>query len=95
VVVANYPEPVKEFVVYTALRLLLFVASFAVVLGIWLAFSNSVPIMWVLVIALAISGLASFFVLNRQRERFARRVDERARKATAAFEAMKAREDAE
>jgi ABC-type multidrug transport system fused ATPase/permease subunit len=94
-VVANYPEPVKEFVVYTALRLVLFAASFAIVAGIWLAVSDSVPLMWVLVIALVISGVASYFVLNRQRERFARRVEERARKATAAFEAAKAREDAD
>lgn len=92
---ANYPEPVKEFIVYTALRLVLFAASFAIVAGIWLAVSDSVPLMWVLVIALVISGVASYFVLNRQRERFARRVEERARKATAAFEAAKAKEDAE
>ncbi len=85
----------KEFVVYTGLRLLLFAASFGIVLGIWLAVSDSVPVMWVLVIALVISGVASYFVLDRQREKFARRVDERARRATAAFEAMKAREDAE
>ena len=51
--------------------------------------------MWALVIALVVSGLVSFFVLDPQRERFARRVDERARRATAAFEAMKAREDAD
>jgi hypothetical protein len=90
-----YPEPMKEFVVYTALRLLLFAASFAVVVGIWLAVSDSVPILWVLVIAFVMSGVASYFVLNPQRESFARRVDERARKASAAFEAHKAREDAD
>ena len=49
--------------------------------------------MWVLVIALVLSGAASYFVLGRHRERFARRVDERARRASAAFEAHKARED--
>ena len=93
--VANYPDLVKEFVVYTALRLVLFAAAFAIVAGIWLAVSDHVPVMWALVIALVVSGLASYVVLDRQRERFARRVDERARKATAAFEAMKAREDAD
>jgi hypothetical protein len=86
---------VKEFVVYTLLRLLLFVASVAVVAGIWLAVADSVPVMWVLVIALVVSGVASYFLLNRQRESFARRVDDRARRATAAFEAHKAREDAD
>ena len=78
---------------YTALRLLLFAASFAVVAGIWLAVADSLPVMWVLVIALVVSGVASYFVLNRQRESFARRVDERARKASAALESLKARED--
>ena len=91
--VANYPEPVKEFAVYTLLRLVMFVASFAIVAGIWLAVSDSVPVLWVLVISLVISGIASYFVLNRQRESFARRVDERARRASAALEAHKARED--
>ncbi len=85
----------KEFVVYTALRLVLFAAAFGIVAGIWLAVSDSVPVMWALVIALVVSGLVSYFVLDPQRERFARRVDERARRATAAFEAMKAREDAD
>jgi hypothetical protein len=51
--------------------------------------------MWVMVISLALSGVASYFLLNRQRESFARRVDERARRAAAAFEAPKAREDAD
>jgi hypothetical protein len=85
----------KEFVVYTALRLVLFAAAFGIVAGIWLAVSDNVPVMWALVIALVVSGLVSYYILDPQRERFARRVDERARRATAAFEAMKAREDAD
>ena len=85
----------REFVVYTALRLVMFAAAFAIISGIWLAVSDSVPVMWALIIALVVSGIASYVVLDRQRERFARRVDERARRATAAFEAMKAREDAD
>ena len=93
--VAIYPEPVKEFVIYTALRLVLFAAAFGIVAGIWLAASDSVPVMWALVIALVVSGVLSYFVLDPQRESFARRVDERARKASAAFEARKAREDAD
>jgi hypothetical protein len=94
-VVGNYPDLVKEFVVYTLLRLVLFAASFAIVAGIWLAVADEVPVMWVFVIAFVISGLASYFVLNPQRERFAQRVEERARRASAAFEAHKAREDAD
>ena len=66
------------------------------------------PLLWVLVIAFVMSGVgmiaataivltgvASYFILNRPRERLAQRVDERARRASAAFEARKAREDVE
>ena len=91
--VGDYPHLVKEFAVYTALRLLLFAAVFAVIAGIWLAVSDSVPIMWALLIALVVSGVVSYFLLNRPRDAFARRVDERATRAAAAFEAQRARED--
>ena len=93
--VGIYPHLVKEFAVYTLLRLVLLVGSFAIVAGIWLAVADEVPLLWVLVIAFVMSGVASYFILNRPRERFAQRVDERARRASAAFEARKAREDAE
>ena len=93
--VGIYPHLVKEFAVYTLLRLVLLAGSFAMVAGIWLAVADEVPLMWVLVIAFVMSGVASYFILNRPRERFAQRVDERARRASAAFEARKAREDAE
>jgi hypothetical protein len=86
---------VKEFVVYTALRILLFVASLAIVAGIWLLLTDEVPLLWVLVLGFALSGIASYFLLNRQRAAFAGRVEERAQKATARFEEMRAREDAD
>jgi hypothetical protein len=86
---------VKEFVVYTALRLALFVASLALVSGIWLLVTDSVPLVWPIVIAFLLSGVASYFLLNRQRAAFARRVEERAARATARFEEMKAKEDAD
>jgi hypothetical protein len=86
---------VKEFWSYTLLRLLLFAASVAVVGGIWLAVSGSANVMWVLIIALVISGAASYFLLGRQRTALAHHVDERARRATAKFEEMKAKEDVE
>ena len=93
--VGIYPHLVKEFAVYTLLRLVLLAGSFAMVAGIWLAVADEVPLLWVLVIAFVMSGVASYFILNRPRERFAQRVDERARRASAAFEARKAREDVE
>ncbi len=82
----------KEFVVYTLLRLGLLVGAFAATAGVWLALTGGVNIFWTLVIAFIVSGLGSFVLLDRQREAFARRVDERARRATAR---LREREDAQ
>jgi membrane protein implicated in regulation of membrane protease activity len=86
---------VKEFVIYTALRILLFVASLAIVAGIWLLLTDEVPLLWVLIVGFALSGVASYFLLNRQLAAFAGRVEERAQRASARFEEMRAREDAD
>jgi ABC-type bacteriocin/lantibiotic exporter with double-glycine peptidase domain len=86
---------VKEFVVYTLMRLLLLVATFAVVFGIWLAVADSVNLMWVLIIAFVVSGLASYFLLNRQRVALAQHVDDRASRAAARFDEARAKEDAD
>ena len=93
--VTAYAEGVKEFVVYTALRIVLFLASLAIVLGVWMLLSDTVSVTWAVVIAFVISGVGSYFLLNRQRAAFARRVEVRAERATAKFEEMKAREDAD
>ena len=85
----------KEFWIYTALRLALFAASVAVVGGIWLAVGDSANVMWVLVISLGVSGVASYFVLGRQRTALAHHVDDRARRASERFEELKAKEDAD
>ena len=86
----------KEFVVYTVLRIVLFLASFGVVVGIMaLLFDGRFNLFWAIVLAFVVSGIASYFVLDRQREAFARRVETRAAKASAAFEERKAREDAD
>jgi predicted Co/Zn/Cd cation transporter (cation efflux family) len=85
---------VKEFVVYTVMRIVLFMASFGIVVGIMaLAFDGRYNLFWAIILAFLISGVASYFILNRQREAFARRVEARAAKASAAFEERKARED--
>ncbi len=84
----------KEFAIYTGLRLGLFVAAFATVAGIWLlATGGDLPILPPLIIAFLISGAVSWFVLERQREAFASRVDQRARRAAQALEERRARED--
>jgi multisubunit Na+/H+ antiporter MnhE subunit len=85
----------KEFVVYTGLRLLMFVATFAVVVGLWLLIAGEANIFAAVLIGFLVSGIGSYFLLNAQREAFARRVDERARRVTHAFDEARAKEDAD
>jgi hypothetical protein len=85
----------KEFWAYTGLRLLLFVASAAVIFGVWMAIAGAAPLMWVLLIALVFSGVVSYWLLGRQRAALAMHVDERARRATERFEELRAKEDAD
>jgi uncharacterized membrane protein len=86
---------VKEFLVYTALRILLFIGMVGLVVGVWTLLDDDgeVNLLWPVVIAFALSGVASYYVLNRQRDAFARKVEERAARASAAFEERRARED--
>ncbi|KRF37139.1 DUF4229 domain-containing protein [Nocardioides sp. Soil805] len=85
----------KEFLVYTALRILLFIGMVGLVVGVWTLLDDDgeVNLLWPVVIAFALSGVASYYVLNRQRDAFARKVEERAARASAAFEERRARED--
>ena len=86
----------KEFVVYTVLRIVLFLASFGIVVGIMALLSDGAyNLFWAVVLAFLVSGVGSFFILDRQRRAFAQRVEARAAKASAAFEERKAREDAD
>lgn len=82
----------KAFAVYTGMRLLVFVATFAIVAAIWMLASGSLNWFYSLLIAFVVSGIASYTLLNRQREAFAGRVDQRASRMV---EAMNAREDAD
>jgi uncharacterized membrane protein len=88
---------VKEFLVYTGMRILLFIGMVGLVLGVWslLDGDGRIDLLWPVVIAFALSGVASYFLLNRQRDAFARKVEERASRASAAFEERRAREDRE
>lgn len=85
----------KEFLVYTGLRVLLFIGMVGLVLGVWslLDGDGRINVLWPVVIAFALSGVASYFLLNRQRDAFARKVEERAARASAAFEERRGRED--
>jgi uncharacterized protein HemX len=86
---------VKEFWIYTGLRIALFLGSFAIVFGIWAALTGDVPVLWAVVIAFAMSGVGSYYLLARQREAFARRVDARAQRAAAKIEEMRSKEDSD
>ncbi|WP_168929786.1 DUF4229 domain-containing protein [Nocardioides sp. GY 10127] len=83
----------KEFAFYTALRLLLFLATLAVVLGVWAIVAGTPNLFLSAIIALLISGIAGVKILDAPRRAFAARVDERARKAATKYEEMRARED--
>jgi hypothetical protein len=86
---------VKEFWVYTLLRLGLFIGSFAIVFGIWFAATGDVPVVWVVVIAFLVSGVGSYYLLRPQREAFAAKVEGGAAKASERFEQARAKEDAD
>jgi hypothetical protein len=86
---------VKEFAVYTAARIGLFVASYAVIAGVYILVTGSshVPLFWPFVLAALISAVASYYLLRGQRARFAARVEQRASNLSRRFEEARARED--
>lgn len=86
-------DAVKEFVVYTGLRILLFLASLGVVLGVWVLVAGQANLLAGFVIAFVLSGIGSYYLLNGPREALAQRVDARARAASVKFEEMRAKED--
>ena len=90
----SYPRRVKEFAVYTALRLGLFVVCYAAIGGLYLLiFGTRGLVLWPFLLAVVVSAVLSVTLLRRQREAFALRVQQRADKATARFEERRSRED--
>ena len=85
----------KEFAVYTAARLGLFLVAYVLVVGIFLLVNGGgpIPVLWPLLVAAGISMIASVYLLRAQRERFATAVQQRARRASEKFEEMRAKED--
>jgi hypothetical protein len=88
---------VREFAVYTLARVGLFVASYAVVAGVYVLVTGSreVPLLWPFVVAIVMSAVASFYLLGGMRDRFAAVVERRAAAASRRFEAARAKEDVE
>ena len=84
----------KPFVIYTVLRLSLFITCYAVLAGIWaLIFGKSGLLLVPFLLAVIVSSLLSLKLLAPQRERFAAVVQARAERASSKFEEIKARED--
>ena len=83
----------KEFAVYTLARIGLFLASWAVFAGLATLVLDSPYWIWTLFAAAVVSAIASYYLLKGPRERFAARVDARARAAAAKFEERRAKED--
>jgi branched-subunit amino acid permease len=86
---------VKEFWVYTLMRLGLFVGAFCIVFGVWFLIADEVDVLWAVVIAFVISGVASYVLLERQRSAFAQKVEARAKPIEQKFDAMRTKEDDE
>jgi hypothetical protein len=88
---------VKHFVIYTLLRLALFVATFAVLSTLTvLIFGGSAEIWFVtLILAAVVSSVLSLRLLAGPRERFAESVEARATRAKDRFEEIRSREDAD
>jgi hypothetical protein len=68
----------KSFWIYTGLRILLFVATFVVVAGLWAAFNDGdVNWFWALIISFLASFLMAYPLLMKQREEFAQKLQAR------------------
>jgi hypothetical protein len=87
---------VKAFLIYTVLRLGLFVTTFAVFAWLWvLVVGQEGLLLLPLIAAVIVSSLLSLRLLAPQRERFAAVVEDRAGRASRRFQEMKSREDAD
>lgn len=89
---------VKAFLVYTLMRIVLFILAFVTVLGVWkLATGGDAvtrpEVFFAAIVAFVVSGVASYFVLHRQREILAQRVEARASKAVSKFDELRSKED--
>ena len=83
----------KEFWIYTLMRIGLFVGAFCVTFGIWILAADEVNVTLVVIIAFVVSGLASYFLLERQRRAFAVKVEGRAGRISEKFNEQRAKED--
>ena len=84
----------KEFVVYSGLRLGLFVLTYAALAALWvLAVGRDGLLLVPFLGAVVLSSVLSWKFLAPQREAFAARVQSRAERMSTKYEEMRARED--
>lgn len=84
----------KAFAIYTALRLAVFVACYAVLAWLYVGlFGQTGALVWPFLAALIVSAVLSWKFLAPQRERFAAVVQARAERASTRFEEMRSKED--
>ena len=83
----------KPFVIYTGLRLAMFVACYALFGWIYAGLRQPGALLWPFLAAIVVSSLLSLKFLAPQRERFAAVVQARAERATSNFEEMRSKED--
>lgn len=95
--VGNTLSRVKYFLIYTAARIGLFLACWAVLLSIGaLLFDDDKAVgIGAIVAAAVLSSVLSLKLLNGPREKFAQTVQARAERAKARFDEVKTSEDAE
>jgi membrane protein implicated in regulation of membrane protease activity len=80
----------KDFAVYTGLRLVLFAACFGIL---WLSLSSKLGLFPLLLLALLISSILSIFVLRAARERLAGTIESRAGRISDRIERSRRTED--
>ena len=85
----------KHFVIYTVLRLALFLGTFAVLSTLTVLILGQSSVVWfvTLLVSAVVSSLLSLRLLAGPRERFAETVQARAARAKGKFEELRSRED--
>jgi membrane protein implicated in regulation of membrane protease activity len=80
----------KEFAIYTGLRLALFLISFGIL---WVALQSWLSIWPIALLALVITSILSLFVLRSARDRLATTIESRADRMTSRIESARRAED--
>jgi membrane protein implicated in regulation of membrane protease activity len=80
----------KEFAIYTGLRLVLFAASFGIL---WVALHTLLGIFPLLLLALIVSSILAIFVLRAARDRLAANIEQRASRIASRIQAARSAED--